>query len=85
LQIEFSDLIASTSQISFNKKKKLGSKSFETHDLSLYSRDVSSKKRRKVCPQCNTINPLESKYCNNCSQALIYLRLDEKYINCCYR
>jgi hypothetical protein len=70
LQIEFSDLIALTSQISFNKKTKLGSKSFEIHDLSLCSRDVSSEKENMVCPECNTINPLESKYCTNCSLRL---------------
>jgi hypothetical protein len=71
LQMEFSDLIASSSQISFNKKMKLGSKSFEIHDLSLYSRDVSSKKESMVCPECNTINPLGSKYCTNCSISLL--------------
>lgn len=42
LQIEFSDLIVLGSQISFNKKMKLGSKSFEIRDLSLYSRHVGS-------------------------------------------
>ncbi len=36
LQIEFSDLIRSGSHISLNKKMKLGSKSFEIRDLSLY-------------------------------------------------
>jgi hypothetical protein len=67
LQIEFSDLITSSSQISLNKKIKLGSKSFEIHDLSLYSRHVVSNKESRVCPKCNTINSLGSKYCANCS------------------
>jgi hypothetical protein len=38
LQIEFSDLITYGSDISFNKKMKLGSKSFEIQDLSLYTK-----------------------------------------------
>ena len=71
LQIEFSDLIASSSQISFNKKMIQGSKSFEIHDLSLYSRDVNSRKVSMACPECNTLNPLGSKYCTNCSISLL--------------
>ena len=39
LQVEFLDLITSNSNISFNKKMKLGSKSFELHNLSLYTRN----------------------------------------------
>jgi hypothetical protein len=35
LQIEFSDLISSGSQISLNKKIKLGNKSLEIHDITL--------------------------------------------------
>jgi hypothetical protein len=35
LLIEFSDLISSGSQISLNKKIKLGSKGLEVHDISL--------------------------------------------------
>jgi hypothetical protein len=41
LQIEFSDLILANSQISLNKKIKLGSKSLELHDLSVYGVTVS--------------------------------------------
>jgi hypothetical protein len=37
LQIEFSDLDTSSSDISLDKKRKLGSKSFEIQDLSLYT------------------------------------------------
>jgi hypothetical protein len=37
LHIEFSDLEASSSDISLDKKMKLGSKSFEIQDLSLYA------------------------------------------------
>jgi hypothetical protein len=37
IQIQFLDLITSSSHISLNKKMKLGSKSFELHDLSLYA------------------------------------------------
>jgi hypothetical protein len=37
LQVEFSDLITSSSDISFNRKIKLGIKSFEIQDLSLYA------------------------------------------------
>jgi hypothetical protein len=40
LQIEFSDLMTSRSDISFSKKMKLGSKSFEIHDLSLYTKKM---------------------------------------------
>jgi hypothetical protein len=40
LQIEFSDLMTSISDISFSKKMKLGSKSFEIHDLSLYTKKM---------------------------------------------
>lgn len=69
-QIEFSDLISSSLQISFNKKTRLGSKSFEIHDLSLYSRHVVNNKESIVCPKCNTINPIGSKYCTNCSLRL---------------
>lgn len=43
LQVEFSDLITSSSDISVNRKMKLGSKSFEIHDLSLYARHVVRK------------------------------------------
>jgi hypothetical protein len=70
LQVEFSDLITSSSHISFNKKMKLGSKSFEIHDLSLYRRQVASNKESIVCPKCSTINSLGSKYCTNCSFSL---------------
>lgn len=66
-RIEFSDLIAASSQISFNKKTKLGSKRFEIQDLYLYSGHVVSNKETIVCPDCNTINSLGSKYCTNCS------------------
>lgn len=40
LQIEFSDLITYRSDISFSKKMKLGSKNFEIHDLSLYTKKM---------------------------------------------
>jgi hypothetical protein len=36
LEVEFSDLISTRSQISLNKKMLLGSKSFEIHDIFLY-------------------------------------------------
>ena len=65
LQIEFSDLITSSSHISFNKKMKLGSKSFEIHDLSLYAKRTALNKEI-LCPKCNSINSPESNYCASC-------------------
>jgi len=65
LQIEFSDLITSSSHNSFNKKMKLGSKSFEIHDLSLYAKRTVFNKEI-LCPKCNSINSPESKYCASC-------------------
>lgn len=70
LQIEFSDMITSSSHISFNKKMKLGSKSFEIHDLSFYTKQTVLNKEGTVCPKCSTINSPESKYCANCSFSL---------------
>jgi hypothetical protein len=51
IQIEFLDLTASSSHISLNKKMKLGSKSFELHDLSLYAK--------------NSKQPIDSTYYSN--------------------
>lgn len=65
LQIEFSDLITSGSQISFSKKMKLGSKTFEIHDLSLYAKSTVLNKEI-LCPKCNSVNSPESKYCASC-------------------
>ena len=65
LQIEFSNLITASSQISFNKKMKLGSKSFEIHDLSLYVKRIVSN-NEILCPKCNSINSPESNYCSSC-------------------
>lgn len=65
LQIEFSDLITSSSHNSFNMKMKLGSKSFEIHDLSLYAKRTVFNKEI-LCPKCNSINSPESKYCASC-------------------
>ena len=48
LQIEFSELTKSSSDISLDKKMKLGSKGFEIHDLSLYTE--SRNKRAIVEP-----------------------------------
>jgi hypothetical protein len=71
IQIEFSDLIVSGSEICFNKKMKLGSKSFEIRDLSLYERRVvSSSIEGAVCPKCSIITLHGSKYCTNCSFSL---------------
>jgi uncharacterized OB-fold protein len=67
LQIEFSDLITLSSHISFNKKMKLGSKSFEIHDLSLYAKRSVRNKEGTVCPRCSTMNSPEWKYCTKCS------------------
>jgi hypothetical protein len=65
LQVEFSDLITSSSHISFNRKMKLGSKSFEIHDLSLYAKRTVFNKEI-LCPKCNSINSSESNYCSSC-------------------
>jgi hypothetical protein len=70
LQIEFSEVDTSSSDISLDKKKKLGSKSFEIHDVSLYSKPIDNLKNTIACPQCNTINSLQSKICINCSSNL---------------
>ena len=40
LQIEFSDLMTSRSDISFSKKMKLGGKNFEIHNTSLYTKKM---------------------------------------------
>jgi hypothetical protein len=40
IQILFSDLITTSSHLSLDKKMKLGSKSFDIHDLSLYATHV---------------------------------------------
>ena len=70
LQIEFSELDTSSSDISLDKKMKLGSKSFEIHDISLYSKPMDNLKNTIECPKCNLLNSLESKTCINCSSNL---------------
>jgi hypothetical protein len=70
LQIEFSDLSTSSLDISLDKKMKLGSKSFEIHDLSLYSKQSDNLKKTIACSKCNTINSLQAKVCSNCSSSL---------------
>ena len=67
LHIEFSDLETSRSDISLDKKRKLGSKSFEIHDLSLYAKRSVSNRENTVCPKCRTMNSSESTYCTYCS------------------
>jgi hypothetical protein len=70
LRIEFSDLDTSSSDISLDKKMKLGSKSFEIYDLSLYARSSDNIKDTITCLKCNTINSAESKTCIHCSSTL---------------
>lgn len=67
IQILFSDLITTSSHLSLDKKMKLGSKSFDIHDLSLYASHVVPSKQGTLCPKCSTVNSPESKYCTNCS------------------
>jgi hypothetical protein len=70
VQIEFLDLITSSSYISLNKKMKLGSKSFEIHDLSLYAQHSVLNKETTVCPRCGAINSPGWRYCPYCSYNL---------------
>lgn len=70
IQILFSDMITTSSHFSLDKKMKLGSKSFDIHDLSLYANHVVPNKQGTLCPRCSTANSPESKYCANCSFSL---------------
>jgi hypothetical protein len=65
IQILFSDLITRSSQLSLDKKMKLGSKSFDIHDLSLYAKHTGLNKEI-LCTKCNSINSTESNYCSRC-------------------
>jgi len=71
LRIEFLDVdMSGTEDISFDKKMKLGSKSFEIHDLHLYARPIDKDNNAIACPKCNTMNSPESKICIKCSSNL---------------
>jgi hypothetical protein len=71
VQIEFLDLITSRSYISLNKKMKLGSKSFEIRDLSLYAqRSAVINKEATACPRCGAIISTGWRYCPYCSYNL---------------
>jgi hypothetical protein len=68
LQIRFSNLLSSSFDVSFDKKMKLGGKSFEMRDVSLFPKQAAVLSREKnVCSKCNTIHSPEARYCANCS------------------
>ena len=70
LQIKFSYLLSSSSDISFDKEMKLGSKKFEIQNVSLYSKHALLDKKSTMCTKCSAMNSPESKFCANCSTSL---------------
>jgi hypothetical protein len=70
LQIKFSDLLTLSSDISFNKKMKLGSKRFEIQNVSLYLKRTVVNKQENVCSKCDTVNSYGARFCANCSLSL---------------